>query len=83
MLDWTVKNKDDKFFYDLIENTRDCHLSQYVDEVTRFRDGSVRNVLDLIFSNVGCFTERIQIKSRIGKRDYGCIRVPFDITTQI
>lgn len=65
---WMVKAGYDKFCCNFIENLRDCFFYQHVDEVTRFRDRSVGNVLDLIISNEEYFIDKVEIECYWKKR---------------
>lgn len=76
---WTVKAGSEQFCFDFIEKIRDCYLHQHVYEVTRFRDGSVGNVLDLIFTNDEFMVEKLVVDSPIGKSDHGCVLFNCDI----
>lgn len=81
-IEWRFWTSTEQFSQVFIEKIRDGYLFQKVDEVTRFREGSTGNILDLVFCNDDQLIEEVSIDSPIGKSDHGCILFSCDLEIQ-
>ena len=58
---------------------RDCFLTQYVKEITRFRGETRGSSLDLIISNEEEIVSDIRVESPLGRSDHAFITFTCDI----
>jgi hypothetical protein len=77
-VDWTFKcSPDVRFSLDLVSLIQKEAWTQHVKDATRYRDGQVPSLLDLVITNESHYVDRILLDAPLGKSDHLLIR--FDL----
>jgi len=79
-INWSLKESiiGDQSSTAFIECMNDCYLIQYVSENTRYREGNIPSLLDLVMTNESDMIDTIEYSSPLGKSDHVVINFIFN-----
>ena len=81
-IDWdlyTTQGGVNSMEFKFIETVRDCFMTQYVKEITRFRGDNQGSILDLILANSEDIVENVRIECPLGRSDHACVKFDCNI----
>ena len=80
-INWSLRQSNTSYDHEsskFIEAVNDCYLFQHISEPTRFREGQVALILDLVFSNEELMVSDIEYLPSISKSDHVSLSFNFN-----